>query len=102
VEPDLVGDDVALRSAGIVPTVTTAGSNGSFSRDDRLEREDRPSRDDDRVDRVLGRGAVTAAAEDRDVDGVGVGPRIARRVSDLSGREALVVVERDREEPAPR
>jgi hypothetical protein len=81
----------------MLPTVTTADSCGSVSRDERLQRQDDARGQNDGVFGQVRIGAMPADALDDDVDRVDVRERIARRIADLPRRQRRAVMKGDRE-----
>src|SRR5438067_4978564 len=93
---DLVGNDVVLGAA-------MNGANRDdarviwivLTRNDRLPTQDGACRYDDRVDTILRRCSVRAAAVNGDIYRIRVGQCISRSEANLSGRQSRRIVHRD-------
>ena len=94
-EVDFIGDDVVLRAAlNVADSDDRRVARLDLARHDGLQAQDGPGGDDDGINRVLGHGAVPAAAVDGDIHGVGVGRSVARYYADLAGGKLVAGVQR--------
>jgi len=81
----------------IEPTVTTAGSNGEFSRLTIVCKSMTSwARLDDRVDRRVRISAMSAFSAHRDIDAVDVRQNVPRAISHLAGLHVRIDVQRER------